>query len=79
MASTLGSLAACVTNSTTGVERIVRMVQQDVVLGDRGEDVGAVGEFRAAARRKGRIAQIGALDALHELHQAVRSSGPGIE
>ena len=63
MASTFGSRAACEMKSTTGVERIVRMVQQDVVLGDRGEQVVAVGEFAAAARRERRVAKIGSLDA----------------
>ena len=62
MASTSGSLAAALTNSTTGANRSKRMVEQDVAvpdgLGDRPRariSEGTLGVIR-------RIEQIGAID-----------------
>ena len=60
-------------------EGIVRVVEQDVVLGDFGEDVGAVGEFGSAARDEGGLAEVGRSIRPTSSKRQVMSSGPVME
>ena len=86
MASTCGSRAACSRKPCTlVVERLVRVVDEDVGLADRLEEVGAAVRLRGLERDRGRrhvrrVAQLGAID-LREVEQAaqIERSGEAVD